>query len=241
MSKREKKICCMSGCEFQMSAKGLCRTHYTRLRRHGNPSVRHQQGAYPRVEKSCSASGCQRKHAGLGYCDMHYQRLKTHGSPDPHLRGNEGNLSHEEYKVWVGMIQRCVNPASPAYSNYGARGITVCDRWRKFRNFLADMGCRPSSGKYTVERVNNDGNYEPTNCRWATYTEQGRNKRSNRILTIDGKTLCLTEWATVSGVNPCTIHARLRKQWPARDAVFTPPIPRSTRRWNADWRKEIGL
>jgi hypothetical protein len=81
------------------------------------------------------------------------------------------------YSRWEGMIQRCTNPNAKGYSNYGGRGITVCERWRDFRNFLADMGEPPD--KLTLERIDNDGNYCPENCRWDTYKQQHNNKRTN--------------------------------------------------------------
>lgn len=80
-----------------------------------------------------------------------------------------------EYKIWDGMMQRCFNPRSPAFKNYGARGITVCERWHDFVNFYADVGDRPPG--LTFDRIDNDGNYEPANWRWATTADQNRNKR----------------------------------------------------------------
>jgi hypothetical protein len=87
------------------------------------------------------------------------------------------------YYSWQGMIQRCTNPANPKYPQYGGRGILVCDRWREYSNFLADMGPRPSNS-HSIERRDTNGNYEPTNCVWATATVQGRNRRSVK-LTLD--------------------------------------------------------
>jgi len=94
------------------------------------------------------------------------------------------NLTHglssiPEYVIWAGMWQRVTNPNNISYPNYGQRGVKICDRWKDFNNFLADMGTRPQ-GKYSIERVDNDGNYEPTNCKWADYFEQAKNKRKRK-------------------------------------------------------------
>lgn len=84
------------------------------------------------------------------------------------------------YEIWYDMIRRCVNPKLKAYPNYGGRGIKVCDRWTKYENFLEDMGQRPSN-KYSIDRINNNGNYEPSNCRWTTNEVQALNKRGVRV------------------------------------------------------------
>ena len=99
------------------------------------------------------------------------------------------------WSIWMGMKNRCNRPSSQDYHRYGARGIKVCDRWLDFRNFLADMGPRPSP-KHSIDRFpNNDGNYEPGNCRWATEREQSLNKSTTLRLTHEGITLTLVEWA----------------------------------------------
>lgn len=92
------------------------------------------------------------------------------------------------HRCWTGMMTRCSNPRVPEFKNYGGRGITVCDRWRDFANFLADMGVRPSPTHSLDRFPNNDGNYEPCNCRWATRVEQSRNTRTAlKFVTLDGE------------------------------------------------------
>jgi len=121
------------------------------------------------------------------------------------------------------MIQRCTNPDFPEYEHYGGRGITVCERWHDFANFLADMGERPSS-KYSIDRFpDNNGNYEAENCRWATSREQGRNKRTNRIIEAFGRKQLLCEWAEETGLSPTLITARMgRLGWSIERALSTP-------------------
>lgn len=99
-------------------------------------------------------------------------------------RTSEASITHglrrsSEYAIWNTMKQRCENPSNPAYKNYGGRGIDVCESWRNsFERFYSDMGSRPIG--LTIERINNDGNYEPANCKWATYKEQAGNKRNTK-------------------------------------------------------------
>jgi hypothetical protein len=117
-----------------------------------------------------------------------------------------GKHGTPEYRIWKGMIQRCEHPAH--YKNYGSRGIRVCDRWRhSFASFLSDMGERPTP-KHQIDRVDNDGMYEPTNCRWATPTENGRNTRHNHLITINGETKCVSEWSEFLGIPTWTVVKR---------------------------------
>lgn len=122
-----------------------------------------------------------------------------------------GGVKTGTYSSWQDMVRRCCAAKSDDYHNYGGRGISVCRRWKLFENFLADMWERPKG--MMLDRKNNDGNYEPTNCRWVTRAVQNRNTRQTRFLTFRGKTLCAADWANKLGMPYSTLHGRLRKGW----------------------------
>ena len=128
------------------------------------------------------------------------------------------------YRIWSGMLKRCLNPKCQAYPRYGGRGITVCERWHVFENFLADMGERPDG--LTLERKDNGGNYEPGNCKWATRLEQARNRRpktDRQLVTVDGETAPLWDLAKQHGIGYCTVRDRMRRLgWSAHDAMTKP-------------------
>ena len=127
-----------------------------------------------------------------------------------------------EHNVWAQMKQRCFNPNHKRYLDWGGRGITICDRWKNsFNNFLADMGSRPTA-KHSIDRIDNDGDYCPDNCRWATKAEQDNNRRSNRFITIDDDTLTIAQWENKMGFNKNVIQNRLNMGWSEYDAVMTP-------------------
>ncbi len=126
-----------------------------------------------------------------------------------------------EYATWAVMLQRCNNPRNKKFPRYGARGITVCERWQSFSNFLADMGPRPTTG-HSLDRIDNNGNYEPGNCRWATRSEQQRNTSTNHSVTFQGETLCLTAWAERTGISFSALKCRFRNGWSAEKALTTP-------------------
>jgi hypothetical protein len=113
-----------------------------------------------------------------------------------------------EYPIWLAMRQRCNNPNHPKYHRYGGRGIKICERWDDFNLFLKDMGQRPSA-EYSIERVNNDGNYEPTNCVWKLLSYQARNTSLTTFLTHNGVTKSLSDWADTVGISAHTIYHRL--------------------------------
>lgn len=124
-----------------------------------------------------------------------------------------GDAAAPEYKLRARMIQRCHSPQNSSFERYGGRGITVCKRWRdSYSAFLADVGRKPSR-EHSLDRIDNNGNYEPGNVRWATRKEQMRNTRANRRLTFNGRTLTCAEWAEVLGINTKTLSGRLHRGW----------------------------
>lgn len=126
-----------------------------------------------------------------------------------------------EYKTWLGMKERCDNANSCYYNRYGGRGISLCGRWKEsFEAFLEDMGPRPSGT--SIDRINNDGNYEPDNCRWATPKEQSRNKRNNRKIVLDGVERLTIEVADETGIPVLVIVKRLKRGWTPERAVSEP-------------------
>ncbi len=132
-----------------------------------------------------------------------------------------------EFMCWLDMKRRCFNPKIKNYHRYGGRGITVCDEWKNsFQVFMRDMGPRPQSdgarSAYSIDRKDNDGNYEPGNCRWATKKEQVNNTGRNHKVTFDGETRTLAEWAEILKVDASTVSARLVRGWSESNAVSLP-------------------
>lgn len=134
-----------------------------------------------------------------------------------------GMTGSKEYNAWLCMIQRCYNPKIEHFKNYGGRGISVCAEWKEsFERFLEDMGFAPSDTS-TVERKNNNGNYEPSNCAWATRKEQTNNTRANHKITFRGRTMNLCQWAEELGIKQSTLSMRLGAyKWPVERALCTP-------------------
>lgn len=134
-----------------------------------------------------------------------------------------GMREHELYHIWWAMICRCENPLTDGYHRYGGRGISVCDRWRHdFALFVQDMGARPSS-KYSIDRIDSNGNYCPENCRWSTMKEQQRNRSTNRLVTYHGETKILIEWSEQLGMSYNVIRDRLHRGW-TPDRAFETPV-----------------
>lgn len=128
-----------------------------------------------------------------------------------------GGVRSPEYLAWESMKQRCLNPKGAYYGRF-----TVCNEWvgpDGFERFFSHVGPRPSS-QHTLDRIDNDRGYEPGNVRWATMREQARNRRDTKFLTIGERTLCVTDWAKVSGIKRKTIYERLRRGWEPERAVY---------------------
>lgn len=132
-----------------------------------------------------------------------------------------GGQTSPEFKAWGGMKQRCTNPKNPKFSDYGGRGISVCQRWMaSFDNFISDMGLRPSA-EYSLERKNTDGNYEPSNCIWATREAQQRNRRVNKRVLFRGEDMTLFRAIEATGniVPYHTVSGRLNQGWSLERAL----------------------
>lgn len=142
------------------------------------------------------------------------------------LRTEHGMSRTPTWNCWEAMLTRCSDPKHRQFHRYGGRGIEVCDRWKSFPNFFADMGERPSK-KHSIDRDDNDGNYEPGNCRWATMLEQQNNRSTNLVLEFSGRTQTLTEWARELGMAENTLRGRIRLGWTVAEAFSRPVIGRS--------------
>jgi hypothetical protein len=150
------------------------------------------------------------------------QRSTTHGM-----------ARAEEYKIYHGMIARCNNPKSPAFSRYGGRGIKVCDRWLdSFENFYADMGPRPSPSM-SIDRKNVDDSYSSENCRWATRKQQARNTRRTAMMEFKGEIKSVAEWAEIAGIDRRVFYNRVvRSGWTPERSMLTPVIRRNNASYN---------
>lgn len=130
---------------------------------------------------------------------------RRHGHAASHVRT-------PTYRSWIAMHTRCGNPNHDGYSEYGGRGISVCEEWKSFERFLSDMGERPSGT--TIDRIDNSRGYEPGNCQWASHSEQENNKRATVKITFKGRSHSIAEWARITGIGYQTLRKRLEYGWP---------------------------
>jgi len=148
------------------------------------------------------------KSCGCYHVDQTVKACATHG--DTHS---------PTYNIWAGIKSRCFLKTSPSWRKYGMRGITMCERWvNSYQNFLEDMGERPSSG-HSIDRIDNNGNYEPSNCRWATAKDQANNRRSNTWITLDGVTLTIAQWSERLGLHQVTMCRRIARGLDAKNIL----------------------
>lgn len=192
--------------EERVSKSGKTKTDYWRCRCEcGNEKVVSEIHLYTSKIRSC---GCLKT-------EILINRSTKHGF----AAGQQGSL----YRIWKSLRGRCMNPRNRAYPYYGGRGISVCERWNDFSAFMDDMGPTYWDGASIDRFPNNDGNYEPSNCRWATRQEQANNKRNNRIITCRGESQTLAEWSRKTGLSQDVIERRLNQcGWSEEDAVSTP-------------------
>ena len=155
------------------------------------------------------------RHGDVVSCGC-WRRQQTHIRSFKH-----GSAGTSTYMIWKGIRQRCFNKTCEAYKDYGGRGITMCERWKNsFEAFLIDMGHKPDG--MTIERIDNDGNYEPGNCKWATRKEQTLNRRATQLITWNKQTKCLADWSRTIGGSRLLVAARLRHGWSVERALTTP-------------------
>ena len=139
-----------------------------------------------------------------------------------------GQAGTRFYKIWAGIIDRCLNKKSPNWKNYGGRGITVCKRWLKFENFMVDMHesylehIKEHGKDTTIDRTDNNRGYSKNNCSFATMKTQQRNRRNNRLMEFQGETRCVSEWAEIFGISVSTLFNRLYRGWSVEKSLTTP-------------------
>ena len=142
-------------------------------------------------------------------------------NPCSHL--THGNSSSRLYNIWQTMLQRCNNLHDQKYSRYGGRGISVCEEWKNsfqvFQEWALNNGYEE---ELSIDRINVNGNYEPSNCRWATMSEQQRNRTNNHFLSLNGQTKCIAAWAEITGIRNGTILRRISLGWSVEDALTVP-------------------
>ena len=174
------------------------------------------------MSKKCSITSCTNKHWSKGFCGTHLWRFNHGVDLNKPILKKHGLSDHPLYMRWAQMRARCNNPSNANYAYYGGRGIRVCKRWNDFKLFLKDMG-NPPSKCHSLDRIDQNGDYEPNNVIWATPRKQAQNTRRNRLITIDGVTKCFSQWARESKLPISTISTRYYTYgWPVKQALTQP-------------------
>jgi hypothetical protein len=165
--------------------------------------------------------GASLKSGNTRSCECLRNEIASKGIEERTRIHGEGKNRTLEYNSWTSMRQRCLSLNHPGYKDYGGRGIHICERWGEYENFLSDMGRRPTP-QHTLERVNNNKGYSPSNCKWATKKEQANNARSNTLITYNGKTMTLAMWSDESGIPGGRIRKRISSGWTLKAALYKP-------------------
>jgi hypothetical protein len=175
------------------------------------------RGSAPLVKCKCDCGN----ECSIRVYHLHIGKTKSCGcwAIDSGKRNRRHGLSkHRVFKIWSCIMQRCTNKNSTQWRHYGGRGISVCERWKTFSNFLADMGMPGPNQE--IDRIDNDGDYYKENCRWVSHLENSRNRRTSKRITFKGETKTLQEWADIHGIQYKTLHARIfRYKLPLEEAL----------------------
>ena len=164
----------------------------------------------------CSITGCGRISIARTYCRLHYNRWYTH--KDPMYTVKDGRTRTREYHIWSAIKQRCLNKKNPRYHCYGGRGISLCERWMRFEDFLFDMGRRPSPA-HSIDRLDNNKGYCKENCRWSTLSQQMNNTRRIHWVEYAGEKMSLSQVARKYGIKRITLSKRLENGWSIERAI----------------------
>lgn len=208
---QEIKLCSVEGCERAFSAKGLCKSHYNSARKVPN----------------CIVENCKNKKKNKGYCQQHYSNLKNYGDPLYFKKIKEKQKylkNHISYSSHRAMLWRVSPKNKTSKHNYFDRGITICERWlgkTGLENFINDMGEKPSKN-HSLDRKDNDKGYSPENCRWATDTEQSRNRRVTKKVIYEGREISVSELAEKNGYDANNIRRRLKYGYSIEKAISQP-------------------
>ena len=171
------------------------------------------------------ACSCGKETVVAAYRLLHEKGPRSCGCLQREAVTKHGMEGTHVYEIWRNMRGRCYDVKDKSFPSYGGRGIAICDRWKDtFQNFYDDMG-EPPSDLHTLDRRDNDGNYEPGNCRWATPEEQANNRSNSVFIEYDGRRQTLTQWAREYGVHPITLAGRLKRGWSVEDSLKTVPNP----------------
>lgn len=162
--------------------------------------------------------GCHLKSGKTMSCGCHRKKINS----EIHTKHGCNRIGKRttEYTIWADMIRRCSNSSDEFYMNYGGRGISVCERWKEFVNFLADMGEKPNG--YSIERKDRDGNYCPENCIWADAITQANNRSNNVVLEYDGRKQTAKQWSRELNIQYETLRKRIKNRWSAEKSLTTP-------------------